>query len=48
MRFGVTTATEYWAEMVDAGESVAQRTGTEGAILPDNLSGTPTASSWPL
>lgn len=35
--------------MVDAGEpGVFERIGTEGAILPDNLSGICTASSWPL
>jgi hypothetical protein len=42
--------TEYWAIEVDAGEPAARKctTGTEGAILPDNLSGTRTASDWPL
>jgi hypothetical protein len=35
--------------MVDAGEpGAAMRIGTEGAILPDTLSGICTASSWPL
>jgi hypothetical protein len=41
--------TEYRAITVDAGEFDADgRANTEGAILPDNLSGTRTASNWPL
>ena len=41
--------TEYRAITVDAGEFDAERrANTEGAILPDNLSGTRTASNWPL
>jgi len=42
--------TEHWAIEVDAGEPEAlwRGIGTEGAILPDNLSGTRTASDWPL
>jgi hypothetical protein len=46
----VANATEYWAIEVDAGEPDTRERlyGTEGAILPDNLSGTRTASNWPL
>jgi hypothetical protein len=36
-------------QTADAGEPFTFRwNGTEGAILPDNLSGTRTASGWPL